>query len=103
MSRPLRREFPRKLSARRRFKLGLKRHFSLNHTYGKNITHRRFRYRNMVWKKAPTLYIIFVVSLVIIFILIDLIGFQPDAFLVMLFLGLLIIASIIEIWYVGGD
>jgi hypothetical protein len=57
----------------------------------------------MVWEKAPTPYLIFVVILVILFIVLEIVGFKPDLFLILIFVGMFFVASVLEIWYVGGD
>lgn len=90
-------------STRRRFKRGLGRYFSLRHHYGWKAVHRRVRYRNMLWERAPVSFIVAGVSLTIFIIIVDLFNVEVHPFLIFLLLGILLIMSILEIWYMGAD
>ncbi|MHA1944786.1 MAG: hypothetical protein ACXAC6_02420 [Candidatus Hodarchaeales archaeon] len=103
MSRPLRREYPRRLSTKRRLKRGLTRYLRKRKPFVKNLTHRRVRYRNRLWEKAPRSYLIFGAILVVLLIIIDISNITPHPLFVFILLFILVIAFFMEIYYVGGD
>ena len=90
-------------SNKARFKRGLRRYFSKNHTYGWKAFHRRIRYRNMLWERAPVSFMVAVVGFVFVVILVDLINVDIHPVLIIFLLGIYIAITLLEIWYIGND
>ena len=103
MSRPMRRHYPRRLSTKRRIKRGFSRYLHKRRPFAKNLAHRRVRYRNRLWDRAPLVYFIFGFSLIFLLIFIDVLNITPHPFFVFLLLIIIIVATFLEFYYVGGD
>ncbi|MHA2096099.1 MAG: hypothetical protein ACW98F_15875 [Candidatus Hodarchaeales archaeon] len=93
----------RPLSNKARFKRGFRRYFSKNHNYGWKAFHRRIRYRNMLWERAPVSFIVAVIVVTFFVILIDLFKVEIHPLLVFLLIGIYVVIILLEIWYVGDE
>ncbi|MFX0171947.1 MAG: hypothetical protein ACFE9L_08505 [Candidatus Hodarchaeota archaeon] len=95
---------PRKLSKRHQFQKGFEQYLKKNWTFGRKAFIHRVQYRQMVWENAPSLFLAFIIVLSFSVIVINLINFNLDSnpLLIMLFLILICLGFILEIWYVGG-
>ncbi|MFX0052186.1 MAG: hypothetical protein ACFE8U_12955 [Candidatus Hermodarchaeota archaeon] len=96
-------KLPRRLSKKSQFYKGFKQYYKKNWTFGRKTFIRRVQYRQMLWEKAPPLFLGFIIVFSFAIIVMELINLSIDSnpLLIMLFLILFCLGSILEIWYVG--
>ena len=103
MSSPMRRQYPRRLSAKRRIKRGFSRYLHKKRPFAKNLVHRRVKYRNRLWEQAPLIYFVVGFSLIFLLIIIDLLNITPHPFFILALFIIITIATFLELYYVGGE
>ncbi|UCE14319.1 MAG: hypothetical protein JSV04_03870 [Candidatus Heimdallarchaeota archaeon] len=90
-------------TAKKRYRRGLKRYskktFSI---FSPRMFIYQVRYRQTVWKNASSLWKFGVISILFVFLLIDLFDLPIDFFVIILLLGIFLVLSITELWYAGA-
>lgn len=88
---------------KRRYRRGLRRYKKKTFTLSPKSFKWSVRYRQTVWRNSSSFWKIIFVSFAIIAIILDILNPKPNLFLIVVLLILLVVVSLAELWFAGGE